>query len=318
MGSRYGGLKQIDPVGDHGEIIMDFSLYDAMLAGFERAVFVIKEEMDEDFRKLVEDRCGKYMQLDYAFQKLDDIPEGYEIPEGREKPWGTAHALYAARDVIDAPFCVVNSDDYYGPGAFQTMYEFLEELCREEEESGEEKSLEEYAMVAFQLDRTLTENGHVARGVCVVNEDNTLHSVTERTKIMWRPETDVLEAGEDADPEKLVPAFTEDDGETWSMLRTDTPVSMNFWGFGTSFMNDVAEGLPTFLDENLEKNPLKSEYLLPTLVSDLLAAEKAKVRVLRSTDQWYGVTYKADKEGVVNALQSMKDKGVYPPDLWNC
>lgn len=313
MGSRYGGLKQIDPVGDHGEIIMDFSLYDAMLAGFERAVFVIKKEMDEDFRKLVEPRVGKYMDLDYAYQTLDDIPDGYTIPEGREKPWGTAHAIYAARDVLDAPFCVVNSDDYYGPGAFQTIYEFLDELCEKEAETGETKTPADYAMVAFQLDRTLTENGHVARGVCEVNDNNTLKSVTERTKIMWRP---AEEFTDDAEEGAKLPAFTEDDGKTWSMLPLDTPVSMNFWGFDTSLLKYITEELKPFLDNEVPGNPLKSEYLLPTLVEDLLVKNEAQVRVLKSTDQWYGVTYKADKEGVVNALQSMKDKGLYPDELW--
>ena len=300
MGSRYGGLKQIDPVGSHGEIILDFSLYDAMLAGFERVVFVIKEENEEDFRKLIDDRAGKYLEVSYAFQKKDDLPEGYEIPEGREKPWGTAHAVYAARDYIDAPFCVINADDYYGAGAFQTMYEFLESMP----EKGEHDK-EQYSMVAFQLDKTLTENGHVARGVCEV-KDGILQQVTERTKIMWRDMDGVR-----------TPAFTEDDGETWTELSPDTPVSMNFWGFGSSFMDAVSEGFPEFLDTKVPENPLKAEYFLPSVVEKMIDAGKAEVKVLRSGDQWYGVTYKEDKETVVNALQSMKDKGFYPDKLWN-
>lgn len=303
MGSRYGGLKQIDPVGSNGEIILDFSLYDAMLAGFERVVFVIKEENAEAFRELIDDRAGRHMDVKYAFQKNDDLPDGYEVPEGRVKPWGTAHAVYAARDYIDAPFCVINADDYYGSGAFQTMYDFLEGLCQEETDQGREK----YAMVAFQLDKTLTENGHVARGICDVTDDGILEKVTERTKIMWRP----IE-GED----RKVPAFTEDDGETWSMLAPDTPVSMNFWGFSRSFMDAIEADFPPFLDKALVDDPLKGEYFLPSVVTDKIESGEAEVQVLRSRDQWYGVTYKEDKENVKNALQSMKDKGFYPDKLW--
>ncbi len=334
MGSRYGGLKQIDPVGDHGEIILDFSLYDAMLAGFERVVFVIKEENAETFRGLIDGRAGKHLDVEYAFQKLDDLPEGYEVPDGREKPWGTAHAVYAAREYIDAPFCVINADDYYGAGAFQTMYEFLDGLCEGDTvgDTGDDRNnaCEKYSMVAFQLDKTLTENGHVARGVCEVSPDGILKRVTEHTRIMWRPESDVKEnagaAGEgpaeevsadEPDDEKRVPAFSEDDGRTWSMLSPDTPVSMNFWGFERSFMDAVANGFPDFLDKALEENPLKGEYFLPSVVTDKIESGEAEVQVLRSRDQWYGVTYKEDKENVKSALQSMKDKGFYPPKLWD-
>ena len=323
MGSRYGGLKQIDPVGNHGEIILDFSLYDAMLAGFERVVFVIKEQNEEDFRNLIDDRAGKYLDVNYAFQKMDDIPEGYESPEGREKPWGTAHAVYSAREYIDAPFCVINADDYYGPGAFQTIYEFLE--SRAESEAGEDGACspakEQYAMVAFQLDKTLTENGHVARGVCEVSDEGMLKTVTERTKIMWRPESDVAaekSSGEEAaDEEARVPAYTEDDGKTWNRLSENAPVSMNFWGFSRSFMDAVADGMTDFMETKFRDDPLKAEYFLPTVVERKIDSGEAEVKVLRSSDKWYGVTYKEDKETVVNALQSMKDKGFYPEKLWN-
>ncbi|MBR3147170.1 MAG: nucleotidyltransferase [Eubacterium sp.] len=325
MGSRYGGLKQIDPVGNHGEVILDFSLYDAMLAGFERVVFVIKEQNEEDFRKLIDGRAGKYLDVKYAFQKMDDIPEGYDIPEDRVKPWGTAHAVYSAREYIDAPFCVINADDYYGPGAFQTIYEFLESRAEcEAEESGscpDEK--EQYAMVAFQLDKTLTENGHVARGVCEVSDEGILKTVTERTKIMWRPESDVDGAADDTSEKGLpddeaprVPAYTEDDGKTWNRLSEDTPVSMNFWGFSRSFMDAVADGMTDFMETKFRDDPLKAEYFLPTVVERMIGSGKAEVKVLRSSDKWYGVTYKEDKETVVNALQSMKDKGFYPEKLW--
>ena len=319
MGSRYGGLKQIDPVGNHGEIILDFSLYDAMLAGFERVVFVIKEENEEAFRELIDDRAGKYLEVNYAFQKKEDLPEGYEVPEGREKPWGTAHAVYSARDYIDAPFCVINADDYYGPGAFQTIYEFLEQLAEQGEHDPDAK--EKYAMVAFQLSKTLTENGHVARGVCEVSEGNILKSVTERTKIMWRPLTDVEGHGaQDAagdDEEARVPAFTEDDGETWNELPVDAPVSMNFWGFGRSFMDAIEDGFPEFMDSKALADPLKAEYFLPSVVTEKIEDGSAEVKVLYSGDKWYGVTYKEDKETVVDALQSMKDNGMYPEKLWN-
>lgn len=321
MGSRYGGLKQIDPVGDQGEIILDFSLYDAMLAGFERVVFVIKEENEEDFRKLIDERAGKYLEVNYAFQKMDDIPEGYSIPEGRVKPWGTAHAVYSAREYIDAPFCVINSDDYYGSGAFQSIYEFLEQLPEETDEHAKET----YAMVAFQLDKTLTENGHVARGVCEVSEDGILDKVTERTKIMWRPVSDVAKASDElaaagdkteAFDEDRVPAFTEDDGETWTELPNDAPVSMNFWGFSRSFMDAVEAGFPEFMDTKVLADPMKAEYFLPSVVTSQIESGKAEVKVLHSSDKWYGVTYKEDKETVVDALQSMKDKGFYPDKLW--
>lgn len=314
MGSRYGGLKQIDPVGSHGEIIMDFALYDAMMAGFERVIFVIKEEMEEDFKALIEGKAAKYFDVNIAFQKQDDIPEGYEIPEGRVKPWGTAQAVYSAREYIDAPFCVINSDDYYGPGAFQTIYEFLEKLPELKGDS--EKEL--YGMVAYQLDKTLTENGHVARGVCSVSDDNKLLDVVERTKIMWRPVTELRPDydGEDKD-ELKVPAFTEDDGETWEELAPKTPVSMNFWGFDPSIVRIIGEGFPAFLDDAIANNPMKGEYLLPTVVGSLVEQDKAEVEVLHSGDKWFGVTYKEDKEAVVDSLQSLKDKGVYPEKLWN-
>ncbi len=350
MGSRYGGLKQIDPVGSRGEIILDFSLYDAMLAGFERVVFVIKEENEEAFRSLIDGRAGRFLDAAYAFQKQDDLPDGYEVPEGRVKPWGTAHAVYAAREYVDAPFCVINADDYYGPGAFQTMYDFLSGLADQSPDGSPEGSSDEegeqndsgrkdrYAMVAFQLDKTLTENGHVARGVCSVSPEGVLISVTERTKIMWRPASEVVETGADQDPsdkeggaygagealigetqeerDAVVPAYTEDDGRTWSMLAPDTPVSMNFWGFSRSFMDAVTAGFPKFLNRALAEDPLKGEYFLPSVVTEKIESGSAEVRVLRSRDKWYGVTYKEDKESVKDALQSMKDKGLYPEELW--
>ena len=293
MGSRYGGLKQIDPVSDQGEIILDFSLYDAMMAGFEEAIFIIKKENEADFRALIDERAGKHMKVKYAFQELSDLPQGYGVPEGRMKPWGTCHAVLSARKLIDGPFAVINADDYYGPGAFQSIYDYLEKASDDE--------LYRYCMVGYEVQNTLTENGHVARGVCSVGTDETLQDIVERTKIMRREEGI---------------AFTEDDGTTWTPLSEGTVVSMNFWGFTRSFVSEMEARFPAFLDKALAENPLKSEYFLPGVVDQLIKEHKASVKVLKSRDKWYGVTYKEDKPGVVDALQAMKDKGIYPEKLW--
>lgn len=293
MGSRFGGLKQIEPVSDKGEIILDFSLYDAVMAGFNKVIFVIKEENEAAFRELIDNKAGKYIDVEYVFQKLEDLPEGYKVPEGREKPWGTGHAVLAARKVVDGPFAVINADDYYGPGAFQTMYSFLE--------NAEDDDRYKYCMVGFQIENTLTENGYVSRGVCELSEDNMLTDITERTKIQWQGE-------------KIV--FTEDDGATWTELPRGTFVSMNFWGFTSSMMKEMEAKFPAFLDKAMVDNPMKGEYFLPGVVDQLIQEGKAEVKVLKSMDRWYGVTYKEDKESVVDALHSMKDKGEYPDVLW--
>ena len=293
MGSRFGGLKQIEPISDKGEIILDFSLYDAFMAGFKKAIFVIKRENEEDFRKLIDNGAAKYMEVDYAFQQLDDLPDGYRVPEGREKPWGTAHAVMAARHLADGPIAVINADDYYGPGAFQRIYDFLEGAC-----DGEKYA---YCMVGYDIENTLTENGFVSRGVCKTSEQGFLTEITERTKIRWK------------DGEIV---YAEDDGKTWNTLPKGTTVSMNFWGFTPSMMKEMEAGFPAALDKILAENPLKGEYFLPGVVDRLLHEGKAEVKVLKSRDRWYGVTYKEDKEGVVSALQSMKDKGEYPDKLW--
>lgn len=293
MGSRFGGLKQIEPISDKGEIILDFSLYDAFMAGFKKAIFVIKREKEEDFRKLIDNGAAKYMKVDYAFQQLNDLPDGYSVPEGREKPWGTAHAVMAARHLADGPIAVINADDYYGPGVFQTIYDFLEGAC-----DGEKYS---YCMVGYDIENTLTENGFVSRGVCKTSEQGFLTEITERTKIQWK------------DGEIV---YTEDDGKTWKNLPKGTTVSMNFWGFTPSMMKEMEAGFPAALDKILAENPLKGEYFLPGVVDRLLREGKAEVKVLKSRDRWYGVTYKEDKESVVSALQSMKDKGEYPDKLW--
>ena len=290
LGSRYGGLKQIDPVTEAGEIILDFSLYDAFMAGFKKAVLVIREENLQDFRDIFDKRAGKYMDVDYAFQKLEDLPEGYSIPEGREKPWGTGHAIMTARDKVDGPFAVINADDYYGPTAFQTIYDFLSQV----DEDGK------FTMVAYNLKNTITENGHVSRGVCTVSDDHYLTDIVERTKIMRK-------SG------KI--AFTEDE-ENWVELPEETPVSMNFWGYTRNMMDELVARFPEFLDEALKSNPLKGEYLIPKVTDQLIREGKATCKVLESKDKWYGVTYREDKESVSSALESMKDKGLYPDVLW--
>lgn len=292
MGSRYGGLKQIDPVGKNGEIIMDFSIYDAMRAGFSKVIFIIKEERLQDFKEVVGDRVSRYIPVEYAFQKLDDLPEGFSVPEGREKPWGTGHAVLAARDLIDAPFAVINADDFYGGEAFREIGAFLE--------TAEDDEKAHWAMVGYQLQNTLTENGHVARGVCV-EKDGILETVVERTRIEKRADG---------------PAYTEDGGETWHSLPADATVSMNLWGFTPGFVEDLKRGFRAFLENDVPKNPMKAEYFLPFVVNDQIRAGKADVRVLKSADKWYGVTYKEDKPVVMRALADMMASGVYPDPLW--
>ena len=293
MGSRYGGLKQLDKLGPQEQTIMDYSIYDAINAGFGKLVFVIRKDFEEDFRNIVLTKYQDKIPCELVFQALDALPEGFTCPEGREKPWGTGHAVLAARKLIDAPFAVINADDYYGAGAFQSMYDFLDKAKDDDKYR--------YSMVGYRLDKTLTENGHVARGICTVDDKNNLVSVVERTKIMRKGDA---------------VAFTEDDGQTWTEVAGDTIVSMNFWGFTKSMMNELEKKFPRFFETSVVENPLKGEYFLPGVVSELLAENKATVKVLTSQDKWYGVTYKEDKQGVASALRSMKDKGLYPEILW--
>ena len=293
MGSRYGGLKQIDPVDEQGHIIMDFSIFDAKRAGFEKVVFIIKKENEADFREAIGNRIEKVIEVEYVFQDLHNIPESFEVPEGRVKPWGTAHAVLSAIDVVDGPFAVINADDYYGKDAFQKIYDYLA--------THEDDDKYRYTMVGYQLENTLTENGHVARGVCSLNEAGQLAKVVERTQIEKK--------GDGA-------AYTEDGGETWVDLPQGSIVSMNMWGFTASFLQETQAGFEAFLKEGLATNPMKCEYFLPTVVSNLLAADKATVQVLTSADKWYGVTYKEDKPVVVAAIKAMKESGLYPEQLW--
>ena len=334
MGSRFGGLKQVEKMTQAGEIILDFSLYDAMMAGFDRAIFVIREEHRDLFRELVDERAGRFMEIEYAYQDIKDVPEeiinglGEEVIEEigkREKPWGTGHAIYACRDLINGPFAVINADDYYGPSGFVDIYDFLE--AQAEPAAGEPGEAEAQAepvagesgeagaqadpaagqppmqicMAGYMLRNTITENGHVARGVCQTDEQGYLTSIVERTKIMQRPEGI---------------SFTEDEGESWELLPEDTLVSMNFWGLPAGMMDAFSEGLCEFFQKDVPANPLKSEYLLPTVIDELIKEKKATVKVMPCREKWSGVTYKEDAEDVKQALQSKKDSGLYPEKLW--
>ncbi len=295
MGSRYGGLKQIDPVGPDGEVIIDYSIYDAVQAGFEKVVFIIKRAIEDEFKSVIGARIGEKMEVAYAFQELDMLPAGVSIPAGREKPWGTSHAVLCARDVIDGPFAVINADDYYGPSAYKVLYDFLaSDACQ----SGQAN----YAMVGYLIENTVTDKGTVARGVCEADENGMLNSIVERLKIA-QTETGAR--------------FTEDDGATWTDIPAGTLVSMNYWGFNESLFPALEASLKGFLAANLEKNPLKCECLLPNSVGDMIKQGVAGVRVLSSPDRWYGVTYKEDKPGVVAAIAEKHKAGVYPTPLWS-
>lgn len=293
MGSRYGGLKQIDPVDNEGHIIMDFSIYDAKRAGFEKVVFIIKKAIEKEFKAGIGDRISQYMDVEYVYQELDTLPEGFEVPEGRVKPFGTGHAILSCKDVVDGPFAVINADDYYGVHAFQEIYNYLTE--------NEDDEKYHYAMVGYILSNTLTENGYVSRGICEMDKDAFLTGITERTHIEQRD---------------MGVQFTEDDGKIWEDIAADSIVSMNMFGFTASMLKELECRFPEFLEKGLKENPMKCEYFLPSVVSDLIEEDKADVKVLRSEDRWYGITYKEDKEAVVSAVQKLKDTGVYPQHLW--
>ena len=289
MGSRFGGLKQITPVDDQGHIIMDFSLYDARRAGFRKVVFIIKEAIADTFRKNIGDRMEPYFDVRYAYQELDKLPEGYSVPEGRVKPWCTAHAIACAKDVIDGPFAVINADDFYGRTSFQAIYDFLV--------SG--APVNQQAMVGYRLKNTITENGSVARGVCQV-ENGLLVDITERTRIERRPEGI---------------AYTED-GEQFHVLPDDTLVSMNLWGFHREMMEEFTGRFEAFLQENLPKNPMKCEYYLPSVANAQIQEGLGTIRVLPTAECWHGVTYREDLQSVWDAVAQMKAEGLYPQKLW--
>lgn len=287
MGSRYGGLKQIDPVGPNGQIIMHYSIYDAWKAGFRRVVFIIKEELLDAFRERIGNAAEKLMQVDYVFQSPDKLPEGYTMPEGRTKPLGTGHAIYCVRGVVSEPFAVINADDFYGAQAFQCLYDYLKDA--------QDDDKYRYCMVGYRVENTLTENGTVSRGICEADENGYLADIAERTAIS-RDANGVI-----SDPEA---------GE----IAEGTLVSMNMWGFTPSFLDELETGLRTFMTDELPKNPAKGEYYLPFAVDHLIQNGQATAKVLQTSAQWYGVTYKEDKPVVVDALRRMTEAGLYPAE----
>lgn len=287
MGSRYGGLKQIDPVGPNGQIIMHYSIYDAWKAGFRRVVFIIKEELLDAFRERIGNAAEKLMQVDYVFQSPDKLPEGCTMPEGRTKPLGTGHAIYCVRGVVSEPFAVINADDFYGAQAFQCLYDYLKDA--------QDDDKYRYCMVGYRVENTLTENGTVSRGICEADENGYLADIVERTAIS-RDANGVI-----SDPEA---------GE----IAEGTLVSMNMWGFTPSFLDELETGLRTFMTDELPKNPAKGEYYLPFAVDHLIQNGQATAKVLQTSAQWYGVTYKEDKPVVVDALRRMTEAGLYPAE----
>lgn len=292
MGSRYGGLKQMDPVGPSGEAIIDYSVFDAKRAGFKRVIFIIKHEIEADFKRIVGARIEKHMEVTYAYQQLDMLPEGYAIPDGRTKPWGTGHAVLCCQQIIDAPFLAINADDYYGVEAFQIAYE---RLCTMQDENKAD-----YFMVGYALKNTLTENGYVSRGICATDQQWHLTQVIERTHIISTCDG---------------PMYTEDN-ETYHRLPADVPVSMNMFGFTPSILREMQATFPAFLDKAMAENPLKAEYYLPGVVNGMLEKGTATVALLSCPSRWYGVTYQADKAQVKAAMARMGEEELYPTPLW--
>lgn len=290
MGSRYGGMKQIDPIGAHGEIILDYSLFDARKAGFEKAVIIVKAEHEQDFRELLGNRVSRFMEIQYAHQDLSDLPAGFSVPQGRVKPWGTGHAVLSARKLVDAPFCAINADDYYGAYAFQLCYDHLSNLS----DDGD------VTMAGYLLKNTLSETGYVARGVCDVDQDNQLTAINERTHIISSVDGPLMS----------------EDMRNYIRLDPDTVVSMNMWGFPAAMMDRLEKDFPDFLRDKLPENPLKAEYFLPMVVDQEMKAGRARVTVRITPDKWYGVTYRQDKQEVIDAIARMTAAGQYPSPLW--
>jgi len=292
MGSRYGGLKQMDPVDDRGHKIIDFSIYDAKSAGFEKVIFIIKKEMAEDFKKYVGDAVSRHMEVEYVFQDIKDVPADFNIPEGRVKPWGTTHAILRCKDVINGPFMVINADDYYGKQGYKIMYSFLSDTSDDETR---------YAMVSYELGNTLTEKGSVTRGLCKVDENNMLTDIVEQKNL--------IKIAEGA-------AYTDADGKNPVEIDVKTPVSMNMWGFKAGLFDKLEKAMDVFYKETVKDNPLKAECLIPTEVDVIIKKNEATVEVLSSTDKWFGVTYKEDKPYVVESIKALKAAGEYPDILW--
>lgn len=293
IGSRFGGgIKQLAKLGPHGEIIIDYSIHDALKAGFSKIIFIIRKDIEADFREIIGDRISKIANVQYAFQALDDLPAGFSVPEGRKKPWGTGHAILAARDLIDCPFAVINADDFYGAEGFQKVHDYL---INDMDERGNVMDL---CMAGYILGNTLSENGAVTRGVCEVNDDSNLKSVSETFEI--RKENGMV-VGQDGNGEPV-------------KLSEDDIVSMNMWGLTPRFVKTLEERFPAFL-RNAQGN-IKAEYLLPQVIGDLLQEGNATVKVLPTADRWFGVTYAEDRESVERSLQELHNKGVYGDTLF--
>lgn len=290
MGSRFGGLKQMEPVGPSGEFIVDYSIYDAKEAGFTKVVFVIKQENEHIFRETVGKRVEKEIEVAYAYQRLEDIPPAFPFPEGREKPWGTSHAILSAKDLIDGPFIVINADDFYGRDAFQVASNFIDQLPSEDQGA--------YGMVAYQIKNTLTENGSVKRGICDM-KDGYLTQICESSVV----ETNGIIT---ASPLDGSPAF---------VIPPEKEVSMNLFIFTPSIFTYIEDHFLSFLEKNKE-NPFKCEYLIPETVTEMITKQIATVKVLKTSAKWHGMTYKEDKQEVVNAIQALIDEGCYPENLW--
>lgn len=289
MGSRYGSLKQLDQLDNHGNVMMDYALYDAYVAGFRRVIFVIKPEMEKDFESRISARIRSKYEVDYAYQVLENLPEGFTVPEGRTKPWGTAHAVLSAKDLVRGSFVVINADDYYGRTAFESIYQFLTS----------DSDPTHHAMVGYKIENTLTENGYVSRGVCELDANDNLTGIVERLKIV-KAEGGAL--------------IQEESGDIF--IPNGTKVSMNLWGFQHSLMQEINDTFAEYLRANLPINPLKCEYFLPLIPNKLIQEKRASIRVLPTNEKWYGVTYKEDKEPVMAALKAMRDAGKYPENLW--
>lgn len=293
MGSRYGGLKQIDPVDEYGNIIIDFSIYDALRAGFEDVVFIIKHEIEKDFKEAIGKRMEKHANVSYVYQQLDCLPDGYKVPDGRVKPWGTSHAVLCAKEAIgDCAFVPLNADDFYGAEAFKIAYDFLET----------HKGENEHCLIGYPVANTLTEHGYVSRGVCEVDAKNMLADIHERTKVRM--------AGKGAE-------YSDDGEKTFIKIPEDATVSMNIWGFNNGMMKELEKGMPAQLDRILAENPMKGEDYLPEAVRRAIAAQRATVEVIATHDRWHGVTYSEDKPALVKAIKEMKAKNIYPEKLWN-
>lgn len=295
IGSRFGGgIKQLEPVGPGGEIIMDYSIYDALEAGFDKIIFIIRKDLEKDFREVIGNRIEKIAKVEYAFQELADLPAGFSVPEGRKKPWGTGQAVLSTKGLITGPFLVINADDYYGKEGFRKIHDYM---INEMDENGE---VYDMCMGGFILRNTLSDNGTVTRGVCQLNGDGTLKNVTETYEIRMREDGTMEAQNEQGEPVQVQP---------------DQHVSMNMWGLPAAFLDELEKGFPQFLSE-LKEGDIKSEYLLPKIIDKLVENGRAKVTVLETRDKWFGVTYKEDKETVVAAIRKLIADGVYPEKLF--